>query len=96
MDQIKSLFLDLETFSSIDLAKSGVYHYAESPDFEILLFAYSVDNGPVIVVDIAQGECVPDDILAALSDDTITKWAYSLPLQPFLNLYHPSFTATSS
>ena len=77
MVKIMSLSLDLETYSDVDLKKSGVYRYAESPNFEILLFAYSVDNGPVIVVDIAQGECVPDDILAALSDDTITKWAYN-------------------
>lgn len=77
MVKIMSLSLDLETYSDVDLKKSGVYRYAESPNFEILLFAYSVDNGPVIVIDIAQGECVPDDILAALSDDTITKWAYN-------------------
>ena len=73
----KELSIDLETYSDVDLKKSGVYRYAESPNFEILLFAYSVDNGPVIVIDIAQGECVPNDILAALSDDTITKWAYN-------------------
>lgn len=77
MVKIKELSIDLETYSDVDLKKSGVYRYAESPNFEILLFAYSVDNGPVIVIDIAQGECVPDDILAALSDDTITKWAYN-------------------
>lgn len=77
MSKIMSLSLDLETYSDVDLKKSGVYRYAESPNFEILLFAYSVDNGPVIVIDIAQGECVPDDILAALSDDAITKWAYN-------------------
>lgn len=77
MVKIMSLSLDLETYSDVDLKKSGVYRYAESPNFEILLFAYSIDNGPVIVIDIAQGECVPDDILAALSDDTIAKWAYN-------------------
>lgn len=77
MVKIKELSIDLETYSDVDLKKSGVYRYAESPNFEILLFAYSVDNGPVIVIDIAQGECVPDGILAALSDDTITKWAYN-------------------
>lgn len=75
--KIMSLSLDLETYSDVDLKKSGLYRYAESLNFEILLFAYSVDNGPVIVIDIAQGECVPNDILAALSDDTITKWAYN-------------------
>ena len=62
VDQIKSLFLDLETFSSIDLAKSGVYRYAESPDFEILLFGYSVDGGGVQVIDLASGEHLPDGI----------------------------------
>lgn len=77
MVKMKELSIDLETYSDVDLKKSGVYRYTESPNFEILLFAYSVDNGPVIVIDIAQGECVPDDILAALSDDTITKWAYN-------------------
>lgn len=77
MVKMKELSIDLESYSDVDLKKSGVYRYAESPNFEILLFAYSVDNGPVIVIDIAQGECVPDDILAALSDDTITKWAYN-------------------
>ena len=59
MDKIKSLSLDLETFSDVDLKKSGVYRYAESPNFEILLFAYSEDNGPVRVVDLAKGEKVP-------------------------------------
>lgn len=77
MVKMKELSIDLESYSDVDLKKSGVYRYAESQNFEILLFAYSVDNGPVIVIDIAQGECVPDDILAALSDDTITKWAYN-------------------
>ena len=77
MVKMKELSIDLETYSDVDLKKSGVYRYAESPNFEILLFAYSVDNSPVIVIDIAQGECVPDDILAALSDDTVTKWAYN-------------------
>ena len=77
MDKIKSFSLDLETFSDVDLKKSGVYRYAESPNFEILLFAYSEDNGPVQVVDLAQGEKVPEHILAALADETITKWAYN-------------------
>lgn len=74
---IKELSIDLETYSDIDLKKSGVYRYAESPHFEILLFGYSVNNGPVMVVDLAQSECIPTDILAALSDEQITKWAYN-------------------
>lgn len=75
--RIKELRIDLETYSDVDLKKSGVYRYAESPNFEILLFAYSVDNGPVIVIDIAQGERVPEYILSALTDESITKWAYN-------------------
>ena len=74
---IKELSIDLETYSDIDLKKSGVYRYAESPHFEILLFGYSVNNSPVMVVDLAQGECIPTDILAALSDEQTTKWAYN-------------------
>ena len=77
MEKIEELSIDLETFSDVDLKKSGVYRYAESPNFERLLFAYSVNNGSVTVIDIAQGECVPDEILAALTDETITKWAYN-------------------
>lgn len=76
-DKIISLSIDLETYSSVDLKKSGVYPYAESPDFEILLFAYSVNEGEVQVVDIACGEKVPAAILAALTDDSVTKWAYN-------------------
>ena len=77
MERIKTLSLDLETYSSIDLAKCGVYKYAESPDFEILLFAYSVNERPVQVVDVACGEEVPEEILAALTDDSVEKWAYN-------------------
>ena len=76
-DKIISLSIDLETYSSVDLKKSGVYPYAESSDFEILLFAYAVNEGEVQVVDIACGEEVPDEILQALTDDTVTKWAYN-------------------
>lgn len=65
---MESLSIDLETYSDIDLKKCGVYKYAESPNFEILLFAYSVDNGPVQVIDLAQGEDIPTEILAALTD----------------------------
>lgn len=77
MENIKELSIDLETFSDVDLKKSGLYRYAESPNFEILLFAYSVNNGPVHVIDIAQGECVPDEVLTVLTDEKITKWAYN-------------------
>lgn len=77
MVEIKTLSIDLETYSSIDLAKCGVYKYAESPDFEILLFAYSVNESPVKVADVACGEEIPEDILAALTDDSVEKWAYN-------------------
>lgn len=76
-DKIISLSIDLETYSSVDLKKSGVYPYAESSDFEILLFAYAVNEGEVQVVNIACGEKVPYEILQALTDDTVTKWAYN-------------------
>ena len=74
---MKSLSLDLETYSDLNLAKCGVYKYAESPAFEILLFGYAVDGGPVQVVDLAQGESIPEEILDALTYDTVTKWAFN-------------------
>ena len=74
---IKTLELDLETFSEADLARCGVYVYAEHPSFEILLFGYSVNEGPVQVVDIANGEKVPNEVLNALTDDSVQKWAHN-------------------
>lgn len=74
---MKRLSIDLETYSSVDLGKSGVYKYAESEDFEILLFAYSIDDGGVKVIDLASGESVPEEILSALSDESIEKWAFN-------------------
>ena len=74
---MKSLSIDIETFSSTNLAKTGGYRYAESPDFEILLFGYSVDGGPVKVVDLANGEKIPREILSAITDETVTKWAFN-------------------
>lgn len=74
---MKHLSLDLETYSSVDLSKCGVYKYSESPDFEILLFAYSVDGSPVEVVDLKRGETIPTEILAALSDETVIKHAFN-------------------
>ena len=68
---------DIETYSSVDLTKTGVYKYAEAPDFEILLFGYAVDDEPVQVVDLAQGESIPPEILAALQDPTVGKWAFN-------------------
>ncbi|WP_195445566.1 DNA polymerase [Peptoniphilus harei] len=74
---MKRLSIDLETYSSVDLGKSGVYKYAESEDFEILLFAYSIDDGGVEVIDLANGEIIPEEILSALSDESIEKWAFN-------------------
>lgn len=74
---MKKLSIDLETYSSVDLGKSGVYKYAESEDFEILLFAYSIDNGEVKVIDLVSGEVIPEEILSALSDESIEKWAFN-------------------
>lgn len=74
---MRTLSIDIETFSSVDLAKSGVYRYAEAPDFEILLFSYSVDAGPVQVVDFACGEKIPKEIQQAILDNNVTKWAFN-------------------
>ena len=100
-DKIISLSIYLETYSSVDLKKSGVYPYAESPDFEILLFAYSVNEGEVQVVDIACGEEVPAAILAALTDDSVTKWAYNCQfervcLSYWLRKYYPEYFSSYS
>ena len=75
--KIEFMSLDLETRSSIDITKAGVYKYAESPDFDILLFGVSVNSGPVAVYDLASGDNVPEEIIKALSDDSVTKWAYN-------------------
>ena len=74
---MKNLSMDVETFSSVDLNKCGVYRYCASQDFEILLFGYSVDHGPVRTIDLASGEKIPEEILRALTDPAITKWAFN-------------------
>lgn len=74
---MKTISIDIETYSDVDLGKCGVYKYSESPAFEILLFGYTVDGGPVKVVDLACGEKIPEDILDALTDDTVLKWAFN-------------------
>ena len=74
---MKDLSIDIETFSSVDITKSGLYRYAQSPDFQVLLFAYSADGGPVGIVDIAQGEELPPEIYTALFDPNVTKHAYN-------------------
>ena len=74
---MKSIEIDIETYSDADLSKCGVYKYSSSPNFEILLFGYSVDGGDVKVADLACGEEIPAEILAALSDESVTKWAFN-------------------
>ena len=98
---MKTLSLDLETFSDIDLSKCGVYKYASSPAFEILLFGFSVDGGDVRVADLACGEEIPADILAALEDESVMKWAYNAQfervcLSRFLGLPVGSYLDPSS
>lgn len=104
---MQSLEIDIETYSPVDLARSGVYRYAEAPEFEILLFGYSVDGGPVRVIDLASGETIPKEILDALTDDGVIKWAFNanfervclsrylsdlgIPLDPFCDR-HPLST----
>lgn len=77
MKKIRTLSIDIETYSDMDLQKCGVYKYAQSPAFEILLFGVSVNGGAVVVYDLAQGDTMPIDIIKALTDDTVTKWAYN-------------------
>lgn len=91
---MKTLSCDIETYSPVNLAKSGVYPYAEHPDFQILLFGYSVDGGPVEVVDLASGHSIPDQVLAALVDPGVVKWAHNATfervcLSAWLTRRHP-------
>ena len=74
---MKTLSIDIETFSPEPLTKCGVYRYCQAPEFEVLLFGYSVDSGPVQVVDLAAGERIPADVLAALTDPAVSKWAFN-------------------
>lgn len=74
---MKTLSIDIETYSATNLAKAGVYRYSEDSDFEILLFGYSADGGPVQVVDLAAGEQLPDDVLSALTDPAVLKTAFN-------------------
>lgn len=80
-EKIQKLSIDLETFSDVDLAKCGLYKYAESPNFEILLFGYAVDGGEVHVVDLAQGEQIPEDVLSALTDNSVIKWGFNVAFE---------------
>lgn len=74
---MKKLNIDIETYSSVSLIKSGVYKYAESEDFTVLLFAYAVDDGEVHVIDLVKGENIPLEIVKVLEDDTVLKWAFN-------------------
>ena len=78
---MEHLSIDIETYSDIDLKKTGLYKYSQSPNFEILLFAYSVDFGPVQIVDLAQGETIPISLMQALIDPMVTKHAYNAPFE---------------
>ena len=96
MCEIKSLSIDLETYSDVDLSKCGVYKYTESEDFEILLFAYSINHEEVKVIDLAQGEKIPIEIIKALVDDEVTKWAYNASfervcLSRYISRYYPEY-----
>ena len=91
---IKTLSIDLETRSGADISKAGLYRYAEDPDFDVLLFGVSVNHGPVEVYDLANNDTIPDAILAALSDNNVTKFAYNasferICLSEWLKRYHP-------
>ena len=77
MEKIQTLSIDIESYSDVDLQKCGVYRYAQSPNFEILLFGVSVNGGEVVVYDLAQGEKLPMVIITALTDDAVTKWAFN-------------------
>ena len=93
---MNEMSIDLETYSDVDISKCGVYKYAESDQFEILLFGVSVDGGPIRVYDLACGESLPEEILAALSDVTVTKWAFNatferICLSNWLRKHHPGY-----
>lgn len=77
MEMIKGMSIDLETYSDVDIKKSGAYRYVESLEFEILLFAVSINGSPVTVYDMASGDVLPENIIQALVDDSVTKWAFN-------------------
>lgn len=101
MDEIKTLSIDLETYSDVDIGKAGAYKYAESPAFEILLFAVSVNSGEVTVYDLTCGDVIPDKILQALSDNSITKYAFNasferICLSVYLRRCYPQYFVSYS
>lgn len=85
---MKKLSIDIETFSDVDLIKCGVYHYADSTNFTILLFAYSVDNGEIHIIDLASGETLPEEIIDAIKSDTVIKTAFNAQFERVCLLKH--------
>lgn len=101
MSKIKTISIDIETFSDVDLQKCGVYKYVQSHVFEVLLFGYSINGAAVQVVDLAQGEFIPDEILKALTDDTVLKWAFNAQfervcLSAYLKKHYPQYFSSYS
>lgn len=99
--KMETISIDIETYSENDLGKCGVYKYVQHPDFDILLFGYAVDGGDVRVVDLASGETLPEEVLAALSDETVTKWAFNsnferVCLSEWLRRNHPEYFSSYS
>ncbi len=93
---MKEMSIDLETYSDVNITKCGAYKYAESDEFEILLFRVSVDGGPVTVYDLACGDTIPKEILATLSDEDVTKWAFNasferISLSNWLKKHRPEY-----
>lgn len=91
---MRTISCDIETYSPANLSKTGVYPYAAHPDFQILLFGYAIDDGPARVVDMASGEKLPDEILAALVDPGVVKWAFNatferICLSVWIHRHHP-------
>lgn len=100
MEKLNTLSLDLETYSDVDLAKAGVYKYAESPNFEILLLGVSINDGPVEVYDLASGEAVPEDLIAAIASDDVIKWSFNasferICLSSWLLRHYPEYLDNS-
>ena len=98
---IDSISIDLETFSDVDLSKAGIYKYAQSPLFRLLLFAYAINDGEVNVVDVQNGEQIPEYVLQALSDPNVTKWAFNasferICLSEWLKKNHPEHFSSYS
>lgn len=91
---MRQISIDIETFSPAPLAKTGVYRYTEHPDFRLLIFGYSIDGGPVEVVDLASGGGLPGEVLATVTDPDVVKWAHNaaferVALSAWLHRHHP-------